>query len=150
MFRLSKKTLNNLLIAYWVIVPLSFYLYIVMTTFKYNISLSDLLRSTPLLNVAVLISSLLIIQLAVFLYVKSISSSKNGLLGHFLWFVMAQQILTGNIIGAGIVFFYERQLPYLEEKQTLGEKILVVSSCIFISLISLLIIFITFRTKGRS
>lgn len=130
---------------YWVIVPIAFYLYLLITAGMEKLSINELLITNPGLTVATLIASLLLIQFALLVYVQNISSSKNGLLGKYLWFAIIQQILIGNIFGAGMAFFYERGLNSFSETNSTNEKLITILSCLFIGAISLLVLLISIR-----
>lgn len=110
-----------------------------------KLSINELLITNPGLTVATLIASLLLIQFALLVYVQNISSSKNGLLGKYLWFVIIQQVLIGNIFGAGMAFFYERGLNSFSETNSTNEKLITILSCLFIGAISLLVLLISIR-----
>lgn len=141
----TKNRLKNGLLVYWIGLPILFYSYLVLTALKEHVTLAELLQQVPGLALGTLISSMLIIQAACLFMIQNVSKSRQGLLGKWLWFAMAQQIITANIIGAGLCFFYEKTL--VDEAETTSLKLLFVVSMIsfFVGLLSLLAAFIVWN-----
>lgn len=148
MLKIRSLNYKKLLIGYWIIVPILFYLYLFLISLLGEASLETILLNSPSMAISMLITSLLLIQLLLLIYVQHISSSKTGILGKFLWYVVLQQVLTGNILGAILAFFYERSLPELSETNTKSEKIIVIAVSIFIGFISSIVLFIKFNGGG--
>ncbi|MGF2145367.1 hypothetical protein ACQUEF_08370 [Vagococcus fluvialis] len=148
MFSLKMTTYKNVLLGYWIFAPMCFYLYLIMTSSMKQIPITDLLTHVPGITLAFLMALLMLVQAATIFFIQQHSTSQNGLLGHFLSFSFFQQLLTGNIVGAIICFFYKRSLYSKEENITLLQKIFVIGLSTVISLFSLLSIFILWRLKG--
>ena len=117
-----------ILLSYWLLIAGAYYLYLSLTAFNHGMTFAQYLNSQPLAALGVLLSSLLLLQGACLYFIQRFSMSKKGLLG---------QLLTANVIGAGLVFFTRRSLSSQEETATWGEKSFTYGALAFILLLSL-------------
>lgn len=148
MLSLKITTYKKMLIGYWLLVPACFYLYLFMTSSMRQVAATELITNVPGITIAFLMASLMLIQSATVYFVQQISTSHEGLLGKYLSFSLFQQICTGNIVGAIICYFYKRSLYNEEESISTVQKISIISICVFLSLFSLLTLFVMWRLKG--
>lgn len=118
-----------------------------MTSAMNQVAVTDLIMAVPGITLATLVASLMVVQAAFLYFIQQISTSRDGLLGKFLWFTLIQQIFTGNIVGAIIAFFYERSLLKREESVSQREKITVVVACGILALFSLLILRVAWQLR---
>jgi len=148
MFSLKKTTYKNLLIGYWLAVPACFYIYLIMTSSMKQVAATDLIINVPGVTLACLMTSLMLIQSVATYFIQQISISRDGLLGKFLSFSMLQQILTGNVVGFLLCFFYKRSLFSEKETATTQHKIIVIIICGLLTIFSLLTLFVAWKLKG--
>lgn len=114
---LNKLTAKKILIGYWIIGSLAFYLYLAIFQLVYKTSFSSLLVDTPNLTLGFLCASLVFCQLLLMIRVTSYSKSRKGNAGKFFLFVIIQQIVTMNPIGAILGYrCYQRLSVETEEK----------------------------------
>lgn len=140
-----KFPFHPILLGYWMIVSCLYYLYVSIKITTQNISLHSLLLANPLFTLGVLLTSIMMLQTGSLHYIARLSQSKNGLLGRYLFVLLFQQIMTGNLIGAGLVFFYRNQLENHSENPTSLEKGVVYVSCTICISLTLLILLILNR-----
>lgn len=148
MLRMTTNRLQKILLAYWLIVPILFYLYLGITSFIQETSIQQMLQVSPGIALGNLLACLMLLQAGIFFFVRRFSQSKNGLLGQFTFVAIPQQLLTGNIIGAVLAFFLARSLNSGKEDATLQTKIIFYFVLGFIFLFSCLTAFIAFRLRG--
>lgn len=145
MLKLKESTYKNLLIVYWIAIPFCFYLYLFMTSSMRHVSVTHLIQNIPGLTLGFLLCSLMLIQSATVYFIHHFSTSRNGLIGKFLYFSTIQQLLTGNLIGAILCFFYNRSLVSTQETTSKRNKIMMFTVCVIIALLSLLTLFVTWQ-----
>ena len=148
MLRWTTSKLQNILIAYWVIVPVLFYIYLAITSFSQQVSMQDMLQSVPGIALGNLLVSLMLFQAGILFFVSRFSQSKSGLLGKFTLFSIFQQLLTGNFIGAALAFFLGRSLLPTEENTTSQAKLIFYMALGFVLLFSALTAFVAWRMRG--
>ena len=132
-----KSAFPLILLSYWLLIAGAYYLYLSLTAFNHGMTFAQYLNSQPLAALGVLLSSLLLLQGACLYFIQRFSMSKKGLLGQYLFLIFFQQLLTANVIGAGLVFFTRRSLSSQEENATWGEKSFTYGALAFILLLSL-------------
>lgn len=127
---LSVNKWRNILLIYWLVVPVLFYLYLFSFAFSHNTTMRDLLTQVPGIAIAFLLSCAFFLQ-AYVLYVLAfkLQDTNKALLNKYLIFSLVQQILTGNIPGLLIVLFYrsalkmnKTELPLKKSKKLTLEK----------------------------
>lgn len=126
---------QKILICYWLVIPIAFFCYSMLTATKLNNSWSDLIIHLPGFSVGLLLSCLMLVQVIVFLQTKAELKEKFLLLSVF------QQILTLNFVGAILSFVALKKYQPVESLITKYEKY---TFYLYWSLIYLLSIFITF------
>lgn len=143
----SATTWKRFLLGYWLVVPISFYLYTFLMTMQEQITMQDLLFQVPGMTLGFLITCLMLFQAVILFFLGNLSESKTGLLGKYLWFTIIQQILTGSLIGAVLAFFYERRLLAAKEAVSLQQKVLLISGMVFVGMISVFVLFLVWRMR---
>ncbi|MDT2822736.1 hypothetical protein P7H74_13360 [Enterococcus devriesei] len=143
----SIKVSKNLLLGYWVILPAIFYFYLFLVSFDQQIAIQQLVLEIPGLALALLLSFLTLFQAASLHFITSRETDSDAV-KKFLSFSMIQQILTGNIIGAALCFFVNKNFYDDQVEASQKNKMILYSAIGFISLISLIILLITIKMKG--
>lgn len=143
----SIKVSKNLLLGYWVILPAIFYFYLFLVSFDQQIAIQQLVLEIPGLALALLLSFLILFQAASLYFITSREMGSDAV-KKFLSFSMIQQILTGNIIGAALCFFVNKNFYGDQVEASQKNKMILYSAIGFISLISLIILLITIKMKG--
>lgn len=141
------STFKYALLGYWLLVPALFYCYLFLMSGNQSIAVTDLLIHIPSLTLASLIACLLLFQGAMFYFIQRTFKSCDGLLGQFLTAMLPQQIVTGNLIGAALIFFTRRALPKTKEQSPQGEKLIVYLAISFIYLLTAISLFLLWRTN---
>lgn len=144
----NPKKLKNILLGYWLVVPILFYLYLIITGVQMNQTVQELVQTTPTLLIGNLVSSLMLFQAGLLFFISHISQSKDGLLGKFALVSIIQQVVTGNIIGVVLAFFFRRSLLAIEEENTANQRLIFYIATGFSLLLSILVLFITLRLRG--
>ena len=144
----SMNVKRNLLLGYWIVLPVLFYFYLFLVSFNQHVTIQQLILQIPGFTLAFLLSFLMLFQAACLYLIGAQNEKKSLIEKRFLTFSLFQQILTGNIIGAALCYFYSRNM--FAEKQTASrnEKFIFCFAIGFISLITAIILFIAMRTKG--
>jgi hypothetical protein len=144
----SFRIKRNVLLGYWILVPSLFYFYLFLISFHQQLSIQELITQIPGLALAFLVSFVTLFQAACLYFIGHEKANSGNLEKQFLTFSMVQQILTGNIIGARLCYFYNKQLFSGEENPSQRTKLLFYSIVGFVSLISLVILMIAIRMRG--
>jgi hypothetical protein len=144
----SLRVKRNVLIGYWVLMPVLFYFYLFLVSFNQQVTIQQLILQIPGLTLGLLLSFLMLFQAACLYFISSQNEKNHFVEKRFLAFSLVQQILTGNIIGAALCFFYNRKI--VAEKQPISRNTMFIFyfAIGFISLITVIILFIAMRTKG--
>lgn len=141
----SIKIKRNMLLSYWIIVPVLFYFYLFLVSFNQQATIQQLIIQIPGLTLALLLSFLTLFQAACLYF---ISSRTTLLEKKFLTFSLFQQILTGNIIGAALCYFNNKWLFADKTQISRNTKFVFYCATGFIGLISIVILLIAIRMKG--
>lgn len=144
----SLRIKRNVLLGYWILVPILFYFYLFLVSFNQQVPISQLIAQIPGLALTLLLSFLTLFQAAFLYFIDSKGDKHSLLVKKYLSFGMIQQVMTGNILGAALCFFYNKQVFAVNEVTTKNEKIIFYSVTVFIGLISLVILLITIRMRG--
>lgn len=113
---------QSILMAYWLTISAVYYLYVSLTITTQQITLQALLYANPLFTLGILFTSIMMLQAGTLHFVAKCSQSKDGLLGKYLIVLLFQQMMTANLIGAGLIYFYRKQLNNHDENTTRNEK----------------------------
>ncbi|OTN77704.1 hypothetical protein A5886_002805 [Enterococcus sp. 8G7_MSG3316] len=121
---MTKRRLSfqSILMAYWLTISAVYYLYVSLTITTQQITLHALLYANPLFTLGILFTSIMMLQAGTLYFVAKCSQSKDGLLGKYLIVLLFQQMMTANLIGAGLIYFYRKQLNNHDENATRTEK----------------------------
>ncbi|MBM6585014.1 hypothetical protein [Pediococcus acidilactici] len=142
MFKLTSKrfTPQKLLGMYWLIIIITFFVYVLAVKMAKGISFQILLKKTPGIAIVFLIVSMLIFQLLLLIYVTTISNSKKGNAGKFYLFMSVQQLMVLNFIGACLSFCAYKSLKKYE---TLEKRdFLLLGGCGLIGVLSIVVLLI--------
>ncbi|WP_430610256.1 hypothetical protein [Enterococcus sp. DIV0876] len=137
---------QHILLAYWLVIVGAYYLYLSLTIMTQHMTLQTLLVSNPLFALGILLTSIMLMQTGSLYYIAKFSQSKHGLLGKYLFILFCQQIITGNLIGAGLIFMCRNQSKDQTEYATPIEKGIVYGSSVISISLSLLVLLILYRT----
>lgn len=148
--RITFNRWQKFLLIYWIVVPVLFYFYLILLTIKDQVSLDQLIQQVPGVAVGFLITCLMLVQATILFKISQKSVAKNGILGHFLWFSLVQQVVTGNVPGALLSFLAERKLFLSKETIDKKTKLFNYGGMLFIGVISLLILFVMIQMKGAN
>jgi hypothetical protein len=127
-----------ILLSYWLLIAGAYYLYLSLTAFNHGMTFAQYLNAQPMAALGILLSNVLLLQAACLYFIQRFSLSKKGLLGHFLFVIFFQQLLTANFIGAGLVFLTRRNLSSMVEQASWGKKSFTYGALAFILLLSFL------------
>ncbi|MDT2737383.1 hypothetical protein P7H00_09610 [Enterococcus pseudoavium] len=144
----SLRIRRNVLLGYWILMPVLFYFYLFLVSFNQQVTIQQLIFQLPGLTLALLLSFLMLFQAACLYFIGSQSDTHTFFEKRFLTFSLFQQVLTGNIIGAALCYFYNRNT--FAENRPISSNIRVIFyfAIGFISLITAIILFIALRMKG--
>ncbi|EOT30453.1 hypothetical protein [Enterococcus saccharolyticus] len=144
----NSKRLQQILLTYWVLFPILFYVYLLISSIMKDVAIQDLIQYVPGIALGNLIACLTLFQAAVLFFVSRVSQSREGLLGQFVFISIFQQAMTGNIIGALLTFFLRRALLPVKENTSSQIKLIFYFAIGFILLLSFLTLFIAWRLRG--
>lgn len=105
----NKPKRKSLVLGYWLVLPFVFFMYLLTFGAVKGSSVGALLTSIPSLTLTFLLSCLMLIQ-AYLLFRLTTKKTDEKLLNHFLLFSMLQQLLTANLIGTVLLYFYRKSL----------------------------------------
>lgn len=105
----SSVTWRNLLLTFWIVVPILFYCYLFVFSFVNNTSVTNLIQEIPSLSLTFLLSCLSFIQ-AYLLRKLTLKENDGALLKIYVSFSLIQQLITINLIGVGLVFLYRKEI----------------------------------------
>lgn len=142
------KVKRNILLGYWILVPILFYFYLFLLSFNQQVEISQLIVHIPGLSLTLLLSFLTLFQAAMLYFISSQKEEDSKSLKQFIGFSMIQQIITGNIIGAALCYFYSKNIFVDEKKHSQKSRGILYTALLFISLISIVILFIAIRMRG--
>lgn len=144
----SLRVKRNVLLGYWVMMPVLFYFYLFLVSFNQQVSIQHLILQIPGLTLGLLLSFLMLFQAACLYFISSQSEKIFFVEKRFLTFSLFQQVLTGNIIGAALCYFYNKKM--IAENQSVSRNTMIIFyfSIGFISLITAILLFIAMRMKG--
>lgn len=144
----SLRVKRNVLLGYWVLMPVLFYFYLFLVSFNQQVSIQHLILQIPGLTLGLLLSFLMLFQAACLYFISSQSEKSFFVEKRFLTFSLFQQVLTGNIIGAALCYFYNKKM--IAENQSVSRNTMIIFyfSIGFISLITAILLFIAMRMKG--
>lgn len=144
----SLKIRRNMLLGYWILMPILFYFYLFLVSFNQQVTIQQLIIQVPGITLAFLLSFLMLFQ-AAYLYLIGVQGKKKFLIEKsFLIFSLFQQVLTGNIIGAALCYFYSKKMFAERQPVSRSVKVIFYFAVGFISLISVIVLFIAIRLKG--
>lgn len=139
---------KNVLLGYWVLMPVLFYFYLFLVSFNQQVSIQQLILQIPGLTLGLLLSFLMLFQAACLYFISSQSEKSLFVEKRFLTFSLFQQVLTGNIIGAALCYFYNKKMVAENQSVSRNTMIIFYFSIGFISLITAILLFIAMRMKG--
>ena len=143
---MKENKFKNILIVYWIIVPLIFYVYLVIFSYNSQLSVKQLLLGIPTITITFLLSCLLLLQAST-LYFLTSRNIDYILLQKFLNFSLIQQIFTANFIGAFIIYKYLKNINKTDINSNYNHnknKLFTYSMMIVVGIISILIVILTF------
>lgn len=144
----SLRVKRKVLLGYWILMPVLFYFYLFLVSFNQQVSIQQLILQIPGLTLGLLLSFLMLFQAACLYFMGSQADKPTLFEKRFLTFSLFQQVLTGNIIGAALCYFYNRKM-FAENQPVFGNTRVIFYFAIgFISLITIIILFIVMRMKG--
>ncbi|MGX6992220.1 hypothetical protein [Vagococcus penaei] len=150
MFGIKRTNLwRNILVGYWILIPVVFLCYTGMTSLKLSVTFKELLTNTGTFAVGLLLSCLMIVLALMLLMIDKTQVSQHSILGRYLVFAMIQQVLTLNFVGVIIAFFYYRTLPVKSQQDKILTfmPILIMAILLLLSVLMSLISFNLFNTS---
>lgn len=114
---LNKPKRKSLVLGYWLLLPFIFFMYLLTFAAVNGSSVGKLLTNIPSLTLTFLLSCLMLVQ-AYLLFCLTTKETDEKLLNRFLLFSMLQQVLTANLIGTVLLYFYRRSLKDEPRKDT--------------------------------
>lgn len=145
-FFTNANNIKKLLVGYWLVVPILFLSYLMLTTMLQNISMEELLLNIPSLALTCIVCFLLFFQLYGLLFLTRLMNNKQSFLGKYLLFNLIQQVLINNFIGVILCFLYYKNLDTYSEKKQLTkiEYLLMYGLIFFVSVLTLIVIWARF------
>lgn len=101
--------LRGMVLAYWILLPLVFFAYLFVYAAVNSTSVGTMLMEIPAITLTFLLSCVLLIQ-SYLIYRLTAKENDQQLLNQFLLFAMVQQLITANLIGVALLFFYRKAL----------------------------------------
>lgn len=144
----SLRVKRNVLLGYWILMPVLFYFYLFLVSFNQQVTIQQLILQIPGLTLGLLLSFLMLFQAACLYFMGAQTNKPTLFEKRFLTFSLFQQVLTGNIIGAALCYFYSRKMVADNQAVSSNTRVIYYFAIGFISLITVIILFIAMRMKG--
>ncbi|MFS7389704.1 hypothetical protein AB6884_09440 [Carnobacterium maltaromaticum] len=113
--KVRKMSFYSSLIAYWLILPILFSFYLAMKMLMMGIDFQTLLTQNLTVTVLLLIALLNPFSAYFLLNATEKDRKRNQPVGFYLKAMLVQQLLVGNLVGAVLVFFSFREMPYSQD-----------------------------------
>lgn len=113
--KVRKMSFYSSLIAYWLILPILFSFYLAMKMLMMGIDFQTLLTQNLTVTVLLLIALLNPFSAYFLLNTSGKDRKRNQPVGFYLKAMLVQQLLVGNLVGAVLVFFSFREMPYSQD-----------------------------------
>lgn len=114
--KVRKMSFYSSLIAYWLILPILFSFYLAMKMLMMGIDFQTLLTQNLTVTVLLLIALLNPFSAYFLLNTSEKDRKHNQPVGFYLKAMLVQQLLVGNLVGAVLVFFSFREMPYSQDR----------------------------------
>lgn len=114
--KVRKMSFYSSLIAYWLILPILFSFYLAMKMLMMGIDFQTLLTQNLTVTVLLLIALLNPFSAYFLLNTTEKDRKRNQPVGFYLKAMLVQQLLVGNLVGAVLVFFSFREMPYSQDE----------------------------------
>lgn len=101
--------LRGIILAYWILLPLVFFAYMFVFAAVNGHSVGTMLIEIPSITLTFLLSCVTLLQ-AYSIYRLTARENDQELLNQYLLFSMVQQLITANLIGVALLFFYRKAL----------------------------------------